>query len=66
MQVGEDVVSLIAEFGDGAPRARHIHSWVRGLNALVADLGVEGAGRWNRTGMGVTIPGIPPTNLYVP
>lgn len=43
MQVGEDVVSLIAQLGDGASRARHVDCWVRGLNALVADL--EGQSR---------------------
>jgi len=43
VEVGEDVVGLVAEFGDGAPRAGHIDGRVGGLDALVADL--QGRGR---------------------
>lgn len=46
MQVGEDVVRLIAQLGDGASRAGNVDCWVRGLNALVADL--EGQSRASR------------------
>lgn len=46
MEVGEDVVGLVAQFGDGAPRARDIDGRVGGLDALVADLQGQGRASW--------------------
>lgn len=44
VQVGEDVVGLIAQLGDRAPRAGHVDRRVGGLDALVADLEGQGQG----------------------
>lgn len=39
MQVGENMVGFVMELGHSASWARYVDNWVRGLNALVTDLG---------------------------
>lgn len=52
VEVGEDMVGLVAQLGDRAPRAGHVDRRVGGLDALVADLQGQGRASPAATGEG--------------